>query len=61
MVSNLRKLSAGLDQAAPKPVSGTELITAIRSNMNRIEAEINQNGRASVTVHGKRFEIRRNV
>jgi hypothetical protein len=53
MIANLTKLSQALDQAAPD----RKLAAAIRSNKDRIEADIAREGCSFITVNGQRFRV----
>jgi hypothetical protein len=59
MVTNLKSLSDALDKAAPVP--GEAVVAEIRSDMARINREVEQKGVSYVTVGGQRFKVLRTV
>ena len=61
MITDFKRLSDALDTvaagSAPAP-RADRIVAEIREQRDRIDSEIRQNGRAYVTVEGRRFLVR---
>jgi hypothetical protein len=57
MVTNLKRLSAALDKAAPPATTAASVVAAIRSNRESIDNQIRRTGVAYVTVDGLRVKV----
>ena len=55
MVTSLKRLSETIRKAAPAP--GSELVSAIKADRERIEREIKSTGTSYVTVDGQKFKV----
>jgi hypothetical protein len=53
VITDLKKLSKALDEAAP----GRRLAAEVRSHKDRIEREVRSKGFSEITVNGRKFRV----